>query len=152
MYDLMTSYGLEQFVNEPTRLDKVLDVIFTNKRLLLQSVVTNEPFCNSDHCMIDFVISCSNLVDNSSHKMYTKYLWRNAHNVSMSDYLTAVDWLGILTVNLTANDLWSAFTGILRTAIDLFVPTKLYEIDPNKLPSKHKHYPNRMSATTGQSH
>ena len=91
MYDLMTSYGLEQFVNEPTRLDKVLDVVFTNEPLILQSVVTNEPYCISDHCMIDFVISCSNLVDNSPHKMYTKYLWRNADYVSMSDYLTAVD-------------------------------------------------------------
>ena len=38
MYDLMTSYGLEQFVNEPTRLDKVLDVLFTNEPLILQSI------------------------------------------------------------------------------------------------------------------
>ena len=62
----------------------------------------------------------------------------------MSDYLAAVDWLGILTVNLTATDIWSAFTDVLRTAIDLFVPTKLCEIDPNKLPTKHKHSPNRI--------
>ena len=66
IYDLMTSYGLEQFVNESTRLDKILDVVFTNEPLILQSVVTNEPFCNSDHCMIDFVISCPNLVEQPS--------------------------------------------------------------------------------------
>ena len=35
MYDLITSYALEQFVNEPTRLDKVLDILFTNEPYII---------------------------------------------------------------------------------------------------------------------
>ena len=41
---------------------------------------------------------------------------------SISDYIAAVNWLDILAVNLTADSLWSEFSTVLRTAIDMYVP------------------------------
>jgi len=42
----------------------------------------------------------------------------------MSDYITGVDWLALLTTNLTADNLWAAFSNVLQTAADCFVPMK----------------------------
>jgi hypothetical protein len=51
--------------------------------------------------------------------------WKDAHFSEMSQFISHVDWLYLLSVNLTTNSLWSAFTSVINTAIDLFVPVRL---------------------------
>jgi len=44
--------------------------------------------------------------------------------VYVTTYLYLVNWLNVETVNLTADSLWNAFSNVLQTAIDVYVPTK----------------------------
>jgi len=55
----------------------------------------------------------------------TRYDWYKADFNGISDYIATVNWLEILTVNLTADSLWSAFRTVLQTAIDMYVPQKI---------------------------
>ncbi len=47
----------------------------------------------------------------------------------MSNYIASVDWLSLLSTNLTAGNLWSAFSNVLQSAIDLFVPVNYVRRD-----------------------
>jgi len=63
-----------------------------------------------------------------------------------SRYLSQIDWLGLISYNLTVDSLWSSFCKILQTGIDLYVPT--YHADP-RLSSEvkaqnGKKYPKRI--------
>jgi len=40
----------------------------------------------------------------------------------MNDYLSSVDWQSMLMCNLTTDTLWMAFTELLQSAVDLYVP------------------------------
>ena len=40
----------------------------------------------------------------------------------MSNYINAVNWYDMLATNLTADSLWAAFSDVLQTAVDIFVP------------------------------
>jgi len=52
-----------------------------------------------------------------------RYDWRVADFTGMFYYLDSVDWLQMLSVILTADLLWTAFTDILKGATAEFVPT-----------------------------
>jgi len=50
--------------------------------------------------------------------------WNNANFEGISNYLAVFNCLDLLTTNLTADSLWSAFSDVLHTTIDMFVPLK----------------------------
>ena len=58
-----------------------------------------------------------------------RYDWSGADYDAMSNYIAGVDWLSLLSTNLTADNLWSAFSNVLQTAIDLFVPVNYIRRD-----------------------
>jgi len=53
------------------------------------------------------VISEHSVADNN-YSTEMRFLWHEADYDGMNSYLSAVDWYGILSVNLSPNDLWSA--------------------------------------------
>jgi len=66
-----------------------------------------EPFSNSDHSQVQFcvnVISEDSVADNS-YSIEKRFLWREADYDGMNLYLFEVDWYGMLSVNLSPNDL-----------------------------------------------
>jgi hypothetical protein len=67
------------------------------------------------------------------------YDWRRADFDSMSNFLYAVDWHGMVSRNLTADALWTAFDGVLQNAVKQFVPVRK-PLRP-KLNSSKRHYP-----------
>jgi len=94
------------------------------------------PIGGRDHCQcqITFVVAIASAasaqhstegIDCMQQQQQVSYDWREADLTSMSYYLNSVDWLQLLSVNLTADSLWTAFTDILKGAIAKFVPTKL---------------------------
>jgi len=68
----------------------------------------------------------------------------------MSYYLNSVDWLQMLSVNLTADSLWTAFTDILKGAIAELVPTKL--INARLATPANKTYPQRIKSAMARKH
>jgi len=56
--------------------------------------------------------------------MALPYDWDKGDYNSICDYLYSINWLNVLTVNLTADSLWRGFSNVLQTALDLYVPKK----------------------------
>ena len=51
-----------------------------------------------------------------------RYLWRDADYTGIANYFNTVNWLNMLTTNLTPDSLWGAFTDTLNRAIQNCVP------------------------------
>ena len=58
------------------------------------------------------------------HMQVLRYDWDKSVYNSVCEYISAVNWLDVLTVYLNTDSLWSAFSNVLQTAIDLYVPKK----------------------------
>jgi hypothetical protein len=127
--DFVCDYGFMQFVNEPTHDNNVLDIVLANEPLLISDVQVDIPLGNSDHNVVRFTITdsvdCSVDCTVVDQNMTKKFIWEQADYNAMSAYILNVDWLKILSVNLTTETLWGAFCDVLNKAIDLFVPFKL---------------------------
>ena len=125
--DFILSNGFSQLVNEPTRQGNILDLVLCNEPLLITSVDILSPIGNSDHASVEFNYStrCSSSYEsqcNTEHDLRRVYKWGDADYDSINDYLSNVDWQLVLMCNLTVDTLWAAFTQILQSAVDLYVP------------------------------
>lgn len=84
-----------------------------------------QPFTTSDHCQVEFSVFTDCSPCSSEQEVSSRYYdWSKADYEAMSGYISGVDWLALLTTNLTADALWAAFSNVLKTAADLFVPVK----------------------------
>jgi len=131
--NFVVTNSLNQLVDIPTRGKNILDIVLTNEPLIISTVRVENPFSNSDHCQVMFDIL---VVDNQSAKpdATDQRCWRKADFDGMSEYLQEVDWLSMLTTNLTADSLWNTFSQEINKAIEIFVPsTKASCLRKNKL-------------------
>ena len=133
--------SFEQVVSTPTRGGNILDLVFSNEPLAICNVNVGPPLGNSDHCKVFF-----NVFFDSAHELpqlnsyNTVRNWKQADFAGISQYLLDIDWLYLLSVNLTTESLWSAFSDILNDAISIFVPIKCN----GKPKRKTKYYPNSI--------
>jgi len=116
--------GFSQVVQSATRANNCLDIVFSHKPLAMYNMNVLHPFSTSDHCHVEFsVFSYSPTQSYTSPNM--KHLdWNNANFNGISNYLAVLNWFDLLTTNLTAESVWSAFSEVLHTALDMFVPLK----------------------------
>jgi len=130
LLNFVIAEGLAQVVQYPTRNERILDIILTNEPLAMCRVEVLHPFSTSDHNQIEFSVFTDCIDSNSDSDRLQPdlnvkhYDWSQADYDGMNNYIAAVDWLKILSVNLTADSLWAAFSDVLQTAVDLFVPVK----------------------------
>ena len=125
--NFMSSNGFKQCVTEPTRQNNILDLVFVNEPILMSDINVSTPFSSSDHNSVEFNLCIesgtrarNNPTSTSTYKMY---LWSEGDYVSMCAYLREIKWADLLTVNFTADGIWTAFCDILDEAIELFVPS-----------------------------
>jgi len=124
LFNFVVEHGLTQIVNAATRSNNLLDIVLTSEPLSIHSVNVFEPFGTSDHCQIDFTVFSDRTGDEVIDYRIKRYDWSKADFDSMSDYIGAMDWFALLSVNLTPDSLWAAFTDVLQKAVDLYVPVK----------------------------
>ena len=125
LLDFAIENSFSQVVPSPTRGNNLLDLVFSNEPLAMSGVNVIQPFSNSDHCQIEFSIFTDSLFEHGAELNVVRYDWDKADFDSICEYIAAVNWLNVLTVNLTADSLWRAFSDVLQTAIDRYVPKKL---------------------------
>ena len=123
--DKFVSNGFTQLDTDPTRADNILDIILTNEPTIISKVSVCKPFTNSDHSQVQFCVNVINedSVAGNSYSIEKRFLWHEADYGGMNLYLSEVDWYGMLSVNLSPNDLWSALRDKIYEAANLFVPT-----------------------------
>ena len=130
LLDFAVTRGFSQIVDSPTRLDNILDIVLTSEPLAICNTNVIEPFSTSDHCQVEFSVfnDCAATAE-CRDEIVKRYDWSSADYDAMSNYIASVDWLSLLSTNLTADNLWSAFSNVLQSAIDLFVPVNYVRRD-----------------------
>ena len=144
IFDAFCNNGFSQCVKDTTRGTSLLDVVCLNEPLLLHSIRTLPPFGMSDHDSISFTLitpRTSANIDSSGQQSGTRiYLWDQGDYLSMSEHLSQIDWMHLLTVNLTPDDIWNSFREILDVAINTYVPFKLLSVRPASSRGRRRRY------------
>ena len=132
--------GYSQLVTQPTRNNNILDLLLTNEPVSICDVSVQEPFSTSDHCQVCFKVFVEQLSNEEKYSNGDSYFrcWNAADYDSMSAYFSTINWDRLFSYNLTVDSMWSAFSDVLYTAINLFVPIR--SIKKVKNP-RARHYP-----------
>jgi hypothetical protein len=121
-YQFVVSNGFRQVVREPTRGNNILDLVLLDEPVQLSNISVDPPFSTSDHNSVCFSI----VVPYKAHTAHTqpdiRYLWNEADYPALCNYLYNVDWVSLLSVNFTADCIWTAFCEIIDEAVELYVP------------------------------
>ena len=169
-FNTVSGLGFSQFVDKPTRGDNILDIVLCNDPLFISNVFVNEPFSNSDHACITFIVNllisdsnsndidciekdggtihdssenCSNCCNSDmQHVSIMPYDWCKADWVSLNTVIASFDWSELFCDGKTSDDLISSFYSILEQAIEAFVPLKPKMVKSSN--KKKKHYPKHI--------
>jgi Endonuclease-reverse transcriptase len=118
-----TANGFSQMIQAATRADNLLDFVFGNEPLGICNVNVSNQFGTSDHCQVEFSVFIDCTMQTHDRKHAKRFDWNNADFDGISS-IAAFNWLDMLATNITANSVWCAFSDVLHTAIDMYVPIK----------------------------
>ena len=111
---------LTQPVLEPTRAERVFDIVLSSQKEFVDNVVIHEPLGSSDHNQLYFNIKIK------SDKTKVKQCWRDFRKGNYKEIrksLAHIDW-NDKTKNKTATECGNILRGELDSAGDSYVPMK----------------------------
>jgi hypothetical protein len=112
--------GLKQLITEPTRGENILDLLFCSNTSILNQLVVQEPFSNSDHNSIYFDIFSTK----------TESSGTNFKNFYKADYdsifltLSTISWPDLFSTCSNVDEFWDLFASVLTNLIEKFVPLR----------------------------
>ena len=112
--------AMEPYVLEPTRAARVLDIVLSSQKELVDNVVIQEPLGSSDHNQRHFNIKIKS--DKTKVKQCRRD-FRKGNYKEIRKRLAHIDWNDKMK-NKTATECWNILRGELDSAIDSFVPMK----------------------------
>ena len=148
----MSSFGMTQFITNPTRLsfstdENILDLILSNDPSSIHINDSLPPISSSDHLLLVFDVfvpysttSDSDPITPSSIQLPT-YNWSQANFHGINSLLSTVDWHDIFGFCFDVESIWAQFKSIIYPIIDLNVPKHLI---PHNKKHKPRHYPKHI--------
>ena len=124
LLNFSTANGISQMIQSATRADKLLDLVFSNEPLGICNVNVSHPFGTSDHCQVEFSVFVDSTMQANNEPSAKRFDWNNADFDGISSYIATFNWLDMLATNFTPDSIWCAFSDVLHTAIDMYVPIK----------------------------
>jgi len=121
-----------QLVEEPTRGENILDLVLATDETLVEQLRVEEPFENSDHRMIKFVIVCKHIRSNNSE---TKYNYFRADYCKIREFISNSN-LDHLSNLKDVEQQWANIKKEILAARDQFVPK-------NKISKKRSKWVNK---------
>ena len=115
--------GFIQAVDEPTRGNNIIDLVFINEPVRLSSIAIEPPFSTSDHNTVSFTVAFDYPATSRPLPSQCRYLWKQGDYATMSNYLRNFDWSHMMSTHFNPDDLWTAFCDVLNYAIDLYIPS-----------------------------
>ena len=109
---------LTQHVLEPTRATRVLDIVLSSQKELVDNVVKQEPLGSSDHNQLHFNI---NIKSDKTKVKQCRRDFRKGNYQEIRKSLAHIDWNDNMK-NKTATSCWNILRGELDSAIDRYVP------------------------------
>ena len=111
---------LTQHVLEPTRATRVLDIVLSSQKELVDSVKIKEPLGSSDHNQMHFEINIKS--DRPKVKQCRRGFGKGNYK-EIRKSLALIDWNDKMK-NKTATECWNILRVELDSAIDSYVPVK----------------------------
>ena len=113
---------LEQLVGEPTRCDKILDIILTSDRNLVDGVSVMEGLGDSDHDAVTCTIKFTGKIVKESKVFEFNYY--KADYESMSRELERVMWTDLIQENVNIDECYSEIKSVISKLADKYIPLK----------------------------
>ena len=139
--DYVISAGFSQCVDFSTRGRNILDLVLTDDDQLVNSVVADDAFGDSDHDTVKFVIVLESTVDQTQELTDdVRYVWSKANFDLIDSYLSSIDWQLVLQNNPDAIQFWSAVERTIYDAVDMAVPkqtTSAYHSSRRRIPKRY---------------
>ena len=117
---LVQNNFLTQHVFVPTRAERVLDIVLSSQKELVDNVVIHELLVSSDHNQLHFNIKIKS--DKKKVKLCRRD-FRKSDYKAIRKSLAHIDWHDKMK-NKTATECWNILRGELDSAIDSYVPMK----------------------------
>ena len=111
---------LTQHVLEPTRATRVLDIVLSSQKELVDNVKIKEPLGSSDHNQMHFDIHIKS--DRTKVKQCRRDFGKGNYK-EIRKSLALIDWNDKMK-NKTATECWNILRGELDSAVDSYVPMK----------------------------
>ena len=109
---------LTQHVLEPTRAARVLDIVLSSQKEIVDNVVIQEPLGSSDHNQLHFNI---NIKSDKTKVKQCRRDFRRGNYEEIRKSLALIDWNDKMN-NKTATECWNILRGELDSAIERYVP------------------------------
>ena len=120
--DLTDSFNLYQLVDESTRGENLLDLLFTNNVSFVSRCVVCDPFDNLDHCPI---LGSMNLNYKISHNYKRTIRSFNDTNIDeLKTNLARVPWFALFEPDADCNEVNYVFSQILNDELNNCIPVK----------------------------
>ena len=111
---------LTQHVLEQTRATRVLDIVLSSQKELVDNVKIKEPLGSSDHNQMHFN---KNIKSGRTKVKQCRRDFANGNYKEIRKSLALIDWNDKMK-NKTATECWNILRGELDSAIDSYVPMK----------------------------
>ena len=118
--DTFLSFGLVQKVTEPTRRNKVLDLVLCNDANFVYDVVVGPPVGLSDHNTVFCKLNVC-LLDESKRFVYD---WESADCIGLCASIELLSWRYLFRNCTDIDSVWNVFVKQCKILIDSFVPKK----------------------------
>lgn len=118
--EVVETHGFQHLVKVPTRRNSILDLVLCNNVGFIGNVVTGPPLGSSDHATVTFQLG---IMPEREQFKWARDFNRADYN-EIGSYLTAIDWIGILSSSSNVDQLYETFLAILHHAIDMYVPMR----------------------------
>ena len=124
IFNWICDMGLQQLNVNPTRNDRILDLLFTNDPLLISALNICELFCSSDHDALNFsiILQNENRPTASLNVMANRFLWEKADWIGLAAFCRNTNWKTFFSTCSSANDCWNLFSSVLNEGLINFVP------------------------------
>ena len=132
LYANLQESSLTQLVHSPTRDDNILDLVFTTNEDLVENLIVNDEFSNSDHRAITFNLSFTSKKYNISNEKIPDY--RKANFQKMRETLANTDWSQFCNTD-DINAEWQFFIEMYAKAVHECIPLR-------KRRTEHRRKPN----------
>jgi len=107
-----------------------VDILYCNAKCRLVGALI---FGSSDHSRVDFTavleLALTNNIPDASTKQSKCYQWRDGDYEGIGDFLASYDWDQLFCLNPTVNEMWLAFSDVMYSAIDIYVPSPLLAVE-----------------------
>lgn len=132
LYTNLQESSLTQLVHSPTRNNNILDLVLTTNEDLVENLIVNDEFSNSDHRAITFNLSFTSKKYNISNEKIPDFRIANFHK--LREILANTDWNQLCNTD-DINAEWKFFTEMYAKAVHECIPLRKRRKEHKRKPS-----------------